>query len=110
MFRAPETFGRWASRHAFGVTSRTPIPHPRLVIEEADSGLLEGCLDLHQGRDVAHNRRRGRLFGLFWPLTLAQSHTWATAVLVDEFEPPFDGSRASQDDSVMGHFLRGRAA
>jgi len=28
MLRALETFGRWASRHVFGVTSRTPIPPP----------------------------------------------------------------------------------
>jgi hypothetical protein len=26
------------------------------------------------------------LFGLFWPLAIAQSHTWAAAVLVDEFD------------------------
>jgi hypothetical protein len=28
----------------------------------------------------------GRLFGLFWPLTIAQSHTRAAAVLVDELD------------------------
>jgi len=28
----------------------------------------------------------GRLFGLFWPLMFAQSHTGAAAVLVDEFD------------------------
>src|SRR5665811_1192897 len=27
-----------------------------------------------------------RLFGLFWPLTVAQAHSWATTVLVDEFD------------------------
>jgi hypothetical protein len=45
-----------------------------------------------------------RLFGLFWPLTIAQSHTGAAAVLVDEiysgllysvsyFDPEFFGYR-----------------
>ena len=28
----------------------------------------------------------GRLFGLFWPLTIAQPHARAAAVLVDEFD------------------------
>ena len=28
----------------------------------------------------------GRLFGLFWPLTIAQSHTRPAAVFVDEFD------------------------
>jgi hypothetical protein len=28
----------------------------------------------------------GALFGLFWPLTVAQAHSWATTVLVDEFD------------------------
>ena len=73
-----------------------PYPSARLIIEEADSRILECGLDPHQGRDVAHSRRRGRLFGLFWPLMFAQSHTRAAAVLVDEFD-------ASGFESVPEH-------
>jgi hypothetical protein len=31
---------------------------------------------------------RRRLFGLFWPLTLAQPHSRATAILVDKINAP----------------------
>jgi hypothetical protein len=37
-----------------------------------------------QGRSTAD--KRGRLFGLHWPLTIAQSHTRTATVLVDEFD------------------------
>ena len=30
--------------------------------------------------------REGPLFVPFWLLTIAQSHTWAAAILVDEFD------------------------
>src|SRR5664280_3857491 len=63
-----------------------PNPAARIIIQEVDPGLFEGCLDPHQGRDVAHSSRRGRLFGLFWPLMFAQSHTGAADVLVDELD------------------------
>jgi len=39
---------------------------------------------LSQGRSAA--TERGRLFGLHWPLTIAQSHTRTAAVLVDELD------------------------
>jgi hypothetical protein len=62
--------------------SRRPLP---VANEETDSILFECRLDVHQVRSAGHGERRGRLFGLFWPLTLAQSHTRAAAILVDEF-------------------------
>jgi UDP-glucose/GDP-mannose dehydrogenase family, UDP binding domain len=48
---------------------------------------LIGCGVRH--RSVAHSRRRECLFGLFWPLTFAQSHTRSAAVLVDELDACF---------------------
>jgi len=52
---------------------------------------FQRLMDAHKfvvlfGRVLAHNTRRGRLFGLFWPLTFAQSHTRTATVLVDEFD------------------------
>jgi hypothetical protein len=32
------------------------------------------------------SKSRGPYFWLFWPLTIAQSHTSATTTLVDEFD------------------------
>jgi len=57
-----------------------------IFVLKDNSGLLKRGLDPHKGRDVAHSRRGGRLFGLFWPLRIAQSYTRAAAVLVDEFD------------------------
>jgi hypothetical protein len=37
-----------------------------------------------RGRSAGHGGQRRRLFGLLWPLTLAQSHTGAATVLVNE--------------------------
>ena len=44
---------------------------------------LIGCAS---GSKRSAQQTTGRLFALFWPLRIAQSHTRATAVLVDEFD------------------------
>ena len=33
-----------------------PDPAASIVVQEADPGLLEGGLNTHQGRDIAHHR------------------------------------------------------
>jgi hypothetical protein len=63
--------------------SRRPLP---VANEETDSILFECRLDVHQDRSAGHGERRGCLFGLFWPLTIAQAHARTTAVLVAELD------------------------
>jgi hypothetical protein len=63
----------------------------RIMVETGNPGPIE-LVDLSQRatRRPAFEagkrqvRTAGLLFGLFWPLALAQSHSWAAAVLVDE--------------------------
>jgi hypothetical protein len=54
-------------------SSRAPIPAPGFgdkLIHQPSRAISSGCF----------------LFRLFWPLTIAQSHTWATTTHVDEFD------------------------
>src|ERR1035437_6872975 len=54
--------------------------------DDTDPRVLAHYFAAHQGRNAAHSSRRGRLFGLFWPLTLAPAHARTTAVLVAELD------------------------
>ena len=40
----------------FRLNEPNPNPAPSIIVEEADSGLFEGGLDAHQGRDTAHDQ------------------------------------------------------
>src|ERR1039458_4466872 len=79
----------WLGRtsYGFGAATRTPRSCP-LASSSGKTIPASSKADwiAHQSRDVAHSSRRGRLFGLFWPLTLAQSNTCSTAVLIDEVD------------------------
>jgi hypothetical protein len=60
-----------------------PNPAARIIIQEADPGLFEGCLDPHQGRDIAHDWARSwvRLAKMplildYIPITFAFDEKW----------------------------------
>jgi hypothetical protein len=42
--------------------------------------------EANRWRRVASQQPRGRLFALFWPLTIAQPYIWAAAVFVNELD------------------------
>ena len=58
------------------------------------AGLVSGFAI--EARIIANDGQRGALFGLLWPLTIAESHARAAAVLVNEFD--------------AGHFARSSLA
>jgi hypothetical protein len=62
--------------------SRTPTP----PLASLSRKTIPACSRADWIR-IRIEKHRGRLFGLVWPLTIAQSHTRTAAVLVDEPEP-----------------------
>jgi hypothetical protein len=70
----------------FGAASRTSIPPPASLSRKWISAFSKADWMRCEASRRSAQQTTGRLFGLFWPLTIAQSHTRAAAVLVDEFD------------------------